>query len=311
MKCAKRAGQAVTTGAARGGAACRRAISPSRPRAAGFTVVELIVVVVIVGIVLGIALPALSSMTADSRVNAAVQTLNGALTRAYVDAMSDKSLAALRFMPAEWDGDAGRDSPSTAGRQHVVAYAYGMRSVKDSDPNKIEFNERFDRREETRSVELPADLFAAPVEALDADSDHRDAAQRILTGELSSPDGRGFDDGGGNPNPLTADDFLIVFDPATGLRTSILPTTSAGKFQPTFRVNVFNPLSRVNSSVKPQTVVSRPAFTGVALYPRSGLTALGSGASGANRQGFLRRAARAYLVRPFGGGLMASAEVRR
>jgi type II secretory pathway pseudopilin PulG len=288
-------------------------LSPYHPDA--FTIVELIVVITIMALILGIAVPGLSAIAAESRFSAAVQITNGALTRAYTSALADLNMTAVRFVPGKWDNDptTAADQSSTAGRQHIVTYSYTPTTAADpANPGTVAFGEYFQRQTGTPSVVLPEDIFAAPLEALDkgartipikGDSAHQFSpfgAQFLLAAD---PRSAAFtvDAADMTQNFHQADDFLIIFDPRLGMRSVIAPN----------RIRAFIPLptpadgyDAAQDKNDHNVLFQRYNFTGVTLYHRSTFLKATDGGDAQDRQNWLRDKSRPYLVHRFGGGLV-------
>ncbi len=256
-----------------------------RPRRRAFTIVELIVVVVVIALILGLALPGLNSMTNDARFSAAVQSISGALNRARIESLADMNMTAVRFVRGDWDAEGGGETATLRDRQHVVGFRYKLNSQDSGDSSKVTFDERFERRPDSEAVVLPADIWAAPVEALEP------AHVAILDGPIGS---FSLMESGNETDFLRSDDFLIVFDPNSGVRGS-------GSISNPTRF----PLLGYNALTKEEDPkINRFNYAGIVLYRREVFAALGENASGADRQALLQRMGRPYYVRRFGGGLV-------
>ncbi len=137
-----------------------------RPRGArAFTLTELLVVISIIVIILSVAVPALSSISRQSRENASAQLLNVMVTRAFYTAIATRSQAAVRFVPGAWDFEESRDRQNPAGRQHMAIFRLAS-STENPVSKGPQFYERFVRLEKSESVPLPENVWAAPIEAL-------------------------------------------------------------------------------------------------------------------------------------------------
>jgi prepilin-type N-terminal cleavage/methylation domain-containing protein len=304
----------------RGSKAGARPVPAAVRATRGFTLIELIVVVTVIILVLAVAVPGLSALNAESRFTGAVQSVNGAITRAHFVALSDQNPVAVRFLPGEWDFQERSDRERPAGRQHIVTYRYNTSTIDPNDQKleKVKFNERFERRKESESVILPEDVWIAPIEALWRDElEIRDnsaepkqskpnrklknvGAELVCNGmigefALDAYDGKRF---------LNQDDFLIVCDPRAGIRS--------GAPRP-FRLNAYrydrNPSNRYETDRDRSTgeLYRRMNFSGVVVYRREGFVGLGAGAAGADRQEWLRRNGRPYVTHRFSGGLVPAA----
>ena len=211
-----------------------------------FTLVELLVVVAIIGLILGLGLPAFNSMTAQSRKSKARQLLQGALTRASVLSVADRNVVAVRVFPGAWDqsGQSTSGTPSGAagvGTQSLALYKYVTRAERplvtasgQNDPSVVTYVDRFERVPESPSIVMPPEVWLAPLEALiTGPNGNRAQVDRSGDGQLDATD-TALDELGGTPgwfdlncdprpnqNPgkqiLIADDFLFVFDPEQGL----------------------------------------------------------------------------------------------
>jgi type II secretory pathway pseudopilin PulG len=281
----------------------------------GFTIVELLVVIMVIVLILAIAVPGLSAIATQSRFSAATQEINGALTRAYYAALSDVNLTAVRFVPGSWDVDARAEAQRPTGRQHLVTYRYTGTSAADPTAlDKVAFGEYFARREGYESLQLPEDVWVAPVEALEPDAGKTMTGTRVLEGKpYTQPGSFYLDPDPDKGNLLNADDFLIIFDPQTGLRRVTAPialkaSIPAGKwdfgtFTKPVEADRWPP-----TSTDTEDRYRRYNFSGIVLYPREPFLALGVDATGTDRQDWLRVHGRPYLVHRFGGGLVMGAQ---
>lgn len=283
--------------------------------ARGFTITELLVVIFIIGLLLGIAVPGITRISAESRLSTAVQTINGAITRAYYASQADMQLTALRFVPGEWDYHEGEEPQRAGGRQHIVAYSYVGRSDY-SDPASAEFTsqfeEHFERRTGNESIELPFDIWAAPVEAWrDPLNQNRDLA--VLRGERGRFELNPDPNWAGNAGEqfLDADDFLVVIDPQDGVKTT----------RETFRLKAYDPTlnpptewegrrDRDGRFGRNSTPYQRFSSAGVVIYRREPFAAIPGADDGAarQRQQVLRATGRPYYAHRFGGGLVMGTE---
>lgn len=268
-----------------------------------FTLVELIVVVVIIGLLLGIGIPAIGSMTRDSALNAGIQTMNGVLTRAHIRSVADRNLVAVRLVPAVWDWDTKSQSVGSAERQHAVTYSYQLRTDRPGDIDKFEYNERFVRDAEGGSVQLPGGVWAAPVESLNLNNP---ISKPILTGRIGNAAGDGFycDPSDGTTSPggfLESDDFLVVFDPRCGVRGSSSRTK--------YPLLAYHPQLRREVDRDARGLFQRYNYTGLAFYNREGFVSIGLDNRPAPRQNYLRRESRPYFVHRFGGGLVMGSPI--
>jgi type II secretory pathway pseudopilin PulG len=259
------------------------------------------VVILVIAIILAIALPGLSAMTTDSRFSAAVQQLNGVITRAQIESQADMNMTAVRIMPSAWAvGSADGGAPN---RQTAVNYRYS--GAYDPSSN---FVEQLEPRPDTPIVTLPANIWAAPVEAVST-TDPR--ATPTLTGSLGQ-----FRSDPANTAFLPSDDFLIVFDPQAGVRGSV---TSGGP-QPGgsgprsswngFALRAYNADASSNTfgqEIGAPDGMRRYNYSGIVLYPREPFVALGEQATAQVRQELLQRLGRPYYVHRFGGGLVMGA----
>lgn len=294
-----------------------RAVVPSCRRA--FTLVELLVVVAIIGVILGIGLPAFNSMTAQARKSKARQLLQGALTRASVLSVADRNLVAIRIFPGAWDqlGTTSAATPSGAagvGAQVVAMYKYVTRAERpldtsggQNDPDVITYVDRFERIKESPAVVLPPDVWVAPIESLiTGQNGNRNLVDRSGNGAFDATDVE-LDELSGAPGwfdldcdprtnrpkaMLTADDFLMIFDPEQGLVSSHArpawkmfaydprPTTGPNSSQFTGGLETGGEY-RYNATVGRGTYVvgstfQRLNFTGVVLYDRTRFQSFGS-----------------------------------
>ncbi|MGD8454218.1 MAG: prepilin-type N-terminal cleavage/methylation domain-containing protein [Phycisphaerae bacterium] len=279
-----------------------------RRQADAFTLVELIVVITVIVLILAIAIPGLSAMNQQSRLSAATQTINGAMTRAYYGALADVNMTAVRFLPGEWDYNEAKEAQRPTGRTHLLTYSYV--STTSADPNDvtdIALGEYFQRREGTDSVQLPDDIGIAPIEALSSDSGYvrvgpdssgafsmwslgNVGKDFVLTG---TPGEFKLDAGDTGTNFLQADDFLVVFDSQTGLRGGV-PTPT--------RIKAYDPDQNLDTDRNGNVYYQRYNFSGIVIYPRRAFLALGNDPQ--TRQDWLRANGRPYLVHRLGGGLV-------
>lgn len=274
-----------------------------RASAAGFTLIELMVVIAVIGLVLAFAIPSLSNMSGEAKVIAAVQTINGALTRAYYASQADRQLSAVRFMPGEWDFSERNDPQSSTGRQHIVSYSWATSTDREvSGSFNIQLREQFQRREGSESIALPPDVWVAPVEAWrDASLSSRGARTDLdilsgrrgkfeLSANLNSPP---------NDRLLNADDFMIAFDPQSGLKARRELVSLRG-YDPIQQEEVDDNGVTGSGQIKYERFTS----AGVVVYRREPFAALGDQAAPEDRQRVLRTYGRAYFVHRFGGGLV-------
>ena len=278
--------------------------------ARGFTIVELLVVISMIVLLLAMAVPGMNAIQSDSRHSAAVQTVNGVLTRAYYYALADNTLTAVRFMPGEWDQPPTEEGQQTQDRQVAVTYSYVATSSADPDRlEQVKFSEYFERRKGTVSEVMPQDVWVAPVEALDDSPGGRKigdttynpfGAQFALDGELGQFD---LDAARTSSRLQNADDFLIVFDPQQGLRRVIEPLRIKAYIPP--QNGGFMNGAESDRSNDGTLFYQRYNFTGITLYSREAFMSLGREQGlGNDRQEWLIENSRPYLVHRTGGGLV-------
>lgn len=261
-------------------------------RAAAFTLVEMIVVIIIIIAVLGIGIPALSTMNAEARFTSAMRLINGVISRAHVRALSSRNLVAVRFVPGQWNFNSDADATSPDGRQHVVSYRYIARSDDPANQSKVLYTERFERTDGDESLVMPADVWAAPVEATTAT--RNGDLPLLLQGELGRFDIRPskFRD-----KFVGADDFLLIYDPQIGLRMG--STTPVQLWAADMTAKTGRPK---------EASVYRYGYTGIVLYNRKSFVALGNDGSLVeaedSRQVYLRESGRPYYAHRYGGGLV-------
>lgn len=293
----------------------------------------MLVVVLLIGVVLGLGLPAFNTIAKQSRLSQARQQLNGVLTRAYTLSLADRALTAVRLFPAEWEAGDSRsdiggntDAESRAlvrDRQAAGIYRYAGATADPTDPSKVLYTERFERAANAPVVVLPTDVWAAPAEALVGGSTNlTDQAEAILRGPLYSGLCRDFNavEGAGTSKRnsdvfLDMDDFLIVFDSEGG----VLRRQPA----PSWPMRMFDPRESTGNCSSPtgQTEVARDgldaddpelerfSFSGLVLYEREVMKALGSDAQSdtevADRATVLERLNLRYYVSR-GGSLIGA-----
>jgi len=307
----------------------------------GFTLVELLVVLAVIGLILGIGLPAFNSMSRESNRDKARSLLGGALTRAAVTATAERQYTAVRVLPEEWavTEQAGR-TLAKRGRQALVTYS--LKRI-NTNPDKLAdpFIEqaRFERAADTDSVLLPQGIWLAPVEGLDADADNRRQGHDELGGSVLEGTIGDFvwDPGlsGGTRNFLDADDFLIVFKPDGTLHNAAEPTACPALARESFDTDPFVGLAvswRLKAYVPEPPIPTPPGwpenkfwrreapgdlrkagfyspafrrfgFSGVVIYDRDRFTALGASARVDDRRAVLATGQALYVNRA-GGGLL-------
>jgi prepilin-type N-terminal cleavage/methylation domain-containing protein len=282
---------------------------------AGFTLVELIVVVTVIAIILVIAVPGLSVLNADARLTSAQQTINGVTTRAYSLALADRTMTAVRIFPGIWDVTGDSQAQAPADRQHLAIYRYvGITArEKPGSPGQFEIalSEYFERVRELESMRMPEDVWAAPLEALQTNGTlrHTDGTTTtydqlgwkfVLDGKIGQFRYNADRKVGDGTDFLNADDFLIVCDPQSGVRS--------GSPAP-FRLRAYAHDLQYEVDADPRDPNRHPyqrySFSGVVAYPREPFVSLGVAAGGDVRQDFLREKGRALMAHRFSGALFS------
>ena len=300
-----------------------RTVAGSQPtRLQAFTAIELMVVMAIIILVLAFGIPAFNNISVQSRQSAAVQILNGVCTRAYTAAITNKSLTAVRLLPAAWDQDAsaGNGAASDLSKyQKAITYRW-VSSYEDPNPgngniSRAIVDERFERMIDGPEGLLPGDTWAAPVEALDGSSSILRNGVRLgdatLSGRINTTlnPSFAFDPNAAGETFFDADDFLLVFDPKSGLVPNQaqqlwrLKAYDANTSSPTYRQETCG--SWTGAQYSP--AFQRFNYTGVVIYRREPMLALGTSESvtPAARRGVLERHGKPYFVNRSGGTLMA------
>jgi type II secretory pathway pseudopilin PulG len=286
-----------------------------------FTIIELIVVVTVIIVILAIAVPGLSAMNAEARLTAAQQVINGALTQAYHLAWANRSLAALRLLPAEWDVQPDNAAAGRTGRQSLAIYSYVGTNVQENTSGggfTIGPKEYFQRAKEFNSALMPEDVWAAPLEALSVDSVNLTSSTTPGFGFAYSPFGSSFvldgqigwfafdanrlDNDTESGTFLNADDFLLVCDAQTGLRTATPTPYLLRANVPADHAAQWGP--EPSPDLQHGPAYQRYSFSGVVTYRREPFAQLGTAATGIQRQTLLRESGRAFLAHRYGGGLV-------
>lgn len=316
--------------------------SPTRgtPRPAlgapGFTLVELMVVVLIVALILGIGLPAFNAMSRDADRGKARQLLNGALQRANITALSDKNLTAVRLAPAEWiTGQAERLATQVGGRQAIATYTQSIITDHPSKP-RASFMDvpRFRQAADTAPILLPPSQWVAPLEALASGNDsdqlrdtHPEIGGSVVRGQIGLFAETAADSSTSSANPsfFDADDFLILFAADGTVVPSVTPSrvSSSAPIEP-WRMNAYIPFTPATSGYVPEGGFEAPGrwrqnqerynpeftrnnFTGVVIYERQKMLSTGLNATTAAQMDARRNVLRSGLalyVNRVGGGLV-------
>lgn len=297
---------------------------PSGISVPGFTVVELLVVIAVISLVLGIAIPGINSMQAQINRSSAVQAMDSALTRAKYSAAASGDYVALRFMPSIWSGpvDPNDDlQQAETSRMQIVTYEWSTASFLE-DINQVQFIERFEARAETSIVRMPRNVWVAPLEATfdsskpGVSSEQGNAAEDIVAGEpgFFTLDAGGADSGS-TSDFMQMDDFLIIFDQEGHL---VQPNFSRQQLNSIydddnlpFPIYAYDPDEGVELDRDPSNtdeLYTRFNFSGVTVYQRdSFIRAVGSdGQSDANAEArvqFLADNGDAQLIHPRSGRL--------
>ena len=193
-------------------------IKPGKlPRRSAFTLVELLVVIGVIGLVLAIAVPSVTTMQAQLDRTATIQGIDSALMRAKYSAAAEGAYVALRFLPSAWAGPSDEDGLSTdRDPRRMLIQAYTWTTTDGSfDPTEVDLVERFEPRSDFEEVLLPANYWVAPMEAsLDPDmmsGAEQALAESIVEGGLGSFQANPYQ-GTADSRVVIADDFLVVFD---------------------------------------------------------------------------------------------------
>ncbi len=267
--------------------------APARRAARGFTIVEILAVLGIIAVILAIGVPAFNVMTTQNRITAAEQTLSGVISRAYVSAISERSMIAVRFVRADWVLDSRNQPLATEDRQAILIYRWSGGVLDPASGTALSFTERFQLLEGTTPQVLPQFTWVAPIEALEVvgGGGPSAAAAGVLAGTLGSFD---LDASRANSPLMETEDFLLVFGP-TG---SIVPQARPYPIR-------LSDYTNWPAAAPVEAVGLRYAVTGLALYERGPLTAAGRTASVQDRQTVLRRDAKPYYVTRSGGQLVS------
>jgi prepilin-type N-terminal cleavage/methylation domain-containing protein len=119
-----------------------KAIARSTKNVSGFTLVEVIVVVSMIGILAAIGIPAFSSWMPDYRLRSAARDLYSNLQRAKMGAIKnnaqwrvyfDDAVSPGRYFLLSGDGDDGWDTPTTLGGTDVVEMTFDLSAHKGVD----------------------------------------------------------------------------------------------------------------------------------------------------------------------------------
>lgn len=294
-----------------------------RARSCAFTITELIVVLAVIGLLLGIGLPAFRSMNNDAKFASATQSLAGLLNRTSIGSLGESNPWLIRFVPAEWDVDPNISDANAAvalhqrthGRQKAATFRYVSRSYDPNDssatgPSKVIFTDGFERVESGPEVLFPADMWLAPAEALahDPSKTAYTSQHHVLNGVFGEAEDA-FDPNWTAPDFLDADDFTVAIDGAGGVRRG--PVIDAP--------NNFNTAERQMATIELRGVDPRPNpvrrditlarryFSGLLLYQREVFQAQGNQADAATtraRRDYLAGAGRSFYVGP-GGSLIS------
>lgn len=294
-----------------------------RARSCAFTITELIVVLAVIGLLLGIGLPAFRSMNNDAKFASATQSLAGLLNRTSIGSLGESNPWVIRFVPAEWDVDPNVNDANAAlaqhqrthGRQKAATFRYVSRSYDPNDtsatgPSKVIYTDGFERVESGPEVLFPADMWLAPAEALahDPSKTAYTSQHHVLNGVFGEAEDA-FDPNWTAPSFLDADDFTVAIDGAGGVRRG--PVIDAP--------NNFNTAERQMATVELRGVDPRPNqtrrditiarryFSGLVLYQREVFQAQGNQADAATtraRRDYLAGAGRSFYVGP-GGSLIS------
>lgn len=199
---------------------CSRARRPYHPPSA-FSLVELLVVIGVIALILAFSLPAFSNLTEQARRSQASQLINAATSRAYLTAVADSNLTALRFAPAAWslEGQAAERGDQPA-RQVVELYTWRTSPLSPAaGAEEVTFSESF-RLVGGATTTLPEGVWAAPAEAMLTWNQNGFWGEGVVKGRIGQfwMDARYEDD-----EFVDADDFLIVFDPDRGVIRSRWP----------------------------------------------------------------------------------------
>lgn len=119
-----------------------KAFTRRKKNVSGFTLMEVMTVICMIGILAAIAIPAFSSWVPDYRLRSATRDLYSNLQRAKMGAIRnntqwrvyfDNSVSPGRYFLLSGDGDDGWDTPETLGGNDVVEMTFNLSAFEGVD----------------------------------------------------------------------------------------------------------------------------------------------------------------------------------